>query len=187
MHGYGFETGTLCSKCFKELDKIISSRKSDRLQCKKYMEIDLRRFIDTPKGEKFELVEIDPDDEPVDIYNLFNITKVEILDESEEETSFDIKMREIDEKFEARYRTFHENPEFVAIFRTKLSQCSDEVLISLLRAGEAHALQHKVEDDCDDCQNEDDDIELSHHTRGLGKLWLEVVKDLSLQVPEKPE
>jgi hypothetical protein len=43
-------------------------------------------------------------------------------------------------------------------------------------------VRHGIETKCDDCDNSDDEIELSHHTRGLGKLWLEVTKDLHLEI-----
>lgn len=182
--GYEFDGGKICEECGKEFNDTVQSiyHRDDHAhaKCRKYVDADLQVFLKTSKGHKFEPSKPTFEDVAVYSHDVFYRKQVEVLKDSDEESSedsFDLRLKKIDEEHEARYRKFQNNPEFVTKFRAKLFYCSDEVLISLIRAGEAHALVHKLEEKCDECGDDCDVIEMSHHTRGLGTLWLETVKE----------
>jgi sugar-specific transcriptional regulator TrmB len=137
------------------------------------VERDFRKFVKVPKGQIFKPKKIKDRNEAIEPYKIFFKAKIEVLDEFDD---IDKEFKIIEEEFEARYRTHQDNKVFVDNFRKLLASCSDETLIELMRCGEVHALRHNI--DCDDCENSDDEIEISHHTRSLGHIWLEAIQKL---------
>jgi hypothetical protein len=181
IHGYPFDGGEFCDNCGKEfMTSVDHTGQKYNLRCRKYLEEDLKRFVETNVGEKFIPTAGLPENEAVSSGDVFFRRKIELVDgESEEENSFEVKMKEIDRQWEARYTSFQDNEDFVQTFRKNIQNCSNDALITLIRAGEAHAVRHRVEEKCDKCQDDCDVVELAHHTRDLGNIWLETVKEFN--------
>lgn len=174
FNGYNFrDMKYLCEKCGKEFMMIMDNYGE---RCRKYVEQDFFVFIATKVGEKFTPCNYPDSDQPISSFCIFFQDKVEIIhDESEEEEN------SFEKRFEERYKTHQNNPKFVENFRKLLANCSDEALIELMRCGEIHAINHKLYPDCKDCENSDDEIELSHNTKSLGNIWINAMKEIEKQ------
>lgn len=199
IHGFDFEGGSLCRDCnndFLDADQGQYESNATWAKCRKYVDADFQAFLKTPKSQTFTPMNVSYEDTAVTGYDIFlrNKPKVEVVSSSgteegsedensseqsnnSSENSFDLRLKKIDEDFKARCRDFQDDPFFLTQFRAKLFYCSNDTLISLLRVAQAQALYHDKDKRCPDCENECDVLELSHHTRGLGTLWLETVKE----------
>lgn len=185
IHGHNVQGQPLCQKCGKEFRDVmddVGPSEAAGMQPRGYLKEEIRRFMLSPKGEIFIPSILLPEDEPISAYAVLydQASGVEVItsDEESSETSFDLRMKEIDKEFEARCTTFQDDINFVSTFRQRLATCDDETLKSLMRAAECHAMRHDTEF-CDGCQDDNDEIELSHNTRGLGNVWLHVCKELN--------
>jgi hypothetical protein len=167
-------------------DKQKGSSYGDRPR--KYLEADYTRFVETPKGAPFRPTLIADEDEIIAPHHLiFGKRPIEVVDNSDKdsdaETSWEARVRKIEEEFSSRYTQFHEHPQFKETFRKLLAECSDETLVELLRCSEFHALKHEIPA-CEECGDDDSGIELEHQLRSLGSIWLATVNSLAL-VPQE--
>lgn len=184
VHGYKVEKDRfICGNCAKEFMAAMNAEQTGTecgMRCRKYVEQDLRRFISLGLGKTFNPSEIEDEDSVVYSNDVFYRKDVEVLDDPRERYSWEEKMEQIDKEFEGRYTTFHENEKFVETFRKLLSECPRDTLIQLIRCAEAHAVRHRNlegPEKCEDCQDSDDELEMSHHTRGLGEIWLKAATE----------
>lgn len=193
IHGYEIPSkkngkqNFICEGCEKEFTKAFENfgKQNCGFHCLKYVKRDLNNFLSTQKGEVFKPGKIKKKNVAIQAWEVFYLdlerSKPDLAEMSEEEY-WERKMAEINKKFDERCTSFQNSEVFIAKFRALLAECSAETLIELMRCGEAHSLNHNPDELlCDGCQDYDEKVDLSHHTRGLGKIWRDTVKNLAEQ------
>lgn len=176
IHGYqiGLSYKYICDTCFNEFIKSYESKEyEDQLRTKQCFEKDLAMFLDTK--DNFIPPSLKDQDKIINAYQIFFQNRVEILDESDEEDSIDILLNNLDK----RYTKYQDNLNFIASFRKLLGECDDNTLIDLIKLAQFQALKHKTNKSiCEECEDIDSEVELTHHTRGLGNIWLKAVDQI---------
>lgn len=86
---------------------------------------------------------------------------------------------------------YHDNEDFVALFRQKLGALSDDHIRRLMSYGQFGATGHSIHtvtdhDQCDDCYSGDTEYEMTQPPSALAAVWRECATELELPV-EAPE
>jgi hypothetical protein len=86
-------------------------------------------------------------------------------------------------------KRYHDNEEFIALFRHKLATLSDAAIKKLMSRGQFEVAGHSCDSDhnqCDDCYSGDTEFEMMNSSVGLGSVWRSVAEELGLPVHAEP-
>ena len=181
IHGQDFEGGSLCRECsddFLDIDQGQYKDSQTWAKCRKYIDVDFQGFLKIPY------------EDVVTGYDIFMRTRPKVEEmsssESEEEgsgsdsssgeNSFKERLKKLMETLNPDVETFKMTPIFLLTSDPNCWTVLTTFWFHYWRLDSHHALYHKLDKKCDDCDSACDTIELCHHTRGLGTLWLETVR-----------